>query len=268
MPEDPKELFKDRSKERAAKNQEQQLQAPKRAHRFLSRGKRTRVFYYPACGSDFAYPLQHFSDRCDTFVFCDWTFSDENSFLEQIKKKEIKATRPRRNPDNAPDFLDFPLHQTDVRELANMEHILAEFFPKMPSMLRKFLADPPLAKGHYAELWVTTKRGAKDGPPKFVRVFWLAMEGVNLYWKLFSRNGIAPRILCIKHWGHIGGEWTRFGIWQEHLGRVVQAGPSEPELLVARKGDHDWPWTLPVAEFNDWDDKPVVMWARKKSEKE
>jgi hypothetical protein len=147
-----------------------------------------------------------------------------------------------------------------VKALANMEQFLAKFFPELPWNLAAYLANPLSPKGHYAELWVTTQRGK----PKFVRVFWLAMEGVNLYWKLFAQRGIAPRILCIKNWGHIGGEWTPFGNWQAHLAQVVQAGPRKPELLVARKGDHDWPWTLPVAEFNDWDDQPVMMWARKR----
>jgi hypothetical protein len=79
-----------------------------------------------------------------------------------------------------------------------------------------------------------------------------------------KRTRVPPRILRIKNWGLIGGEWTPFGNWQAHLGKVVQAGPRRPELLVARKGDHDWPWTLCVDEFKDWDDQPVMMWARKR----
>jgi hypothetical protein len=221
-------------------------------------------FYYPACGLDFLYPLQHFSDRCDTFVFCDWKVGDKQLFLDQINT--IKAGRPEGIADVAPDFFDSLLQQADVEKLANMEDILARFFQAMPPNLRRFLADPSSQEKHYAELWITDSGGEK----KFVRVFWFAMEGVNIYWKLFAQHGIAPRILCIKNWGrHDDNDndkkwWTPFGEWQAHLGQVVQDSHSEPEFLVARKGDHNWPWTVPVAEFNDWGEQQVVMWEREK----
>ncbi len=260
MAEDPKEFLRLNS-ERERKTQEQMLKARLYALKLVSTGEEA-CFYYPACGSDFIYPLQYFSDRCDTFVFCDWMGGDENSFLEWIKT--INAAGSPLIPDDAPDFLHFPLDQTDVKDLANMEHILGVFFPDMPANLRGFLADPPSAKGHYAELWVTTRHGINDGPQKFVRVFWLAMEGVNTYWKLFTRNMIAPRILCINNWHHVVGAWAPFGNWQEYLGKVVQEGRCEPEFLVAPKGaPHDWPWRLPVKEFN-WDGQPVMMWAKEK----
>jgi hypothetical protein len=217
-----------------------------------------KCFYYPACGLDFIYPLQHFSKWCDNFIFCDWKVGDRQLFLDQINT--IRAERPEGIADVAPDFFTSVLRRADVRKLANMEEILARFFSEMPSNLRRFLADPPSPERHFAELWITASGGEK----KFVRVFWLGMEGVNIYSKLFSQKNIAPRILCIKNWGLIESEWTSFGTWQAHLGQVVQAGPHKPELLVARKGDHDWPWTRPVTEFTDWDDQPVIMWARKK----
>src|ERR1035437_1305710 len=256
--EQAKTTLKGLSARRAALNQDQPLRARIHAHKALSRGKRGRVCYYPACGSDFAYPIRRFSDRCDTFVFCDWRNGGGGaSFVAAIKG--LKAPRPQRRRDDAPDFIDYPVEEDDVKELANMEHFLAKFFPELPSNLAAYLANPLSPKGHYAGLWVAAKRGK----PKFVRVFWLAMEGVNLYWKLFTQRGIAPRILCIKNWGHIGGEWTPFGNWQANLAQVVQAGPRKPELLVARKGDHDWPWTPRVDEVKGWDNQPVMMWARK-----
>ena len=255
MAEDPKTFFKCISKRRERSTREQMFKAQLYALKFLSKGEEA-CFYYPACGPDFMYPLQHFSGRCETFVFCDWTGGDEEAFLQRIET--IKAPRPQCVPDDAPDFLHFSLDQTDVKALANMEHILEVFFPDMPANLRGFLAAPPSQKGHYVELWIS----ANDGEKKFVRVFWLGMEGVNIYWKLFARNGTAPRILCLKNADHVGGEWTPFGNWQEPLGRVVEDGRSEPEFLVVPKGDqYDWPWTLRVNEF-DWDGQPVVMWAR------
>jgi len=260
MAEDPKAFLKRMGEARAALNQDQPVRARIQAHEALSGGKRGRVFYYPACGSDFAYPLRRFSDRCNTFVFCDWRKGGAAaSFVAAMEG--IKTPRPLRCPDDAPDFIHFPVEEGDVKELANMEHFLATFFPELPSNLAAYLANPPSPRGHYAELWVAGKRGK----PRFVRVFWLAMEGVNLYWKLFAQKGTAPRILCIKNWGHIGGEWTPFGNCWAHLAKVVRDGPSEPELLVARKGDHDWPWTRLVDEYDDWDhDHTVIMWAREK----
>ena len=88
------------------------------------------------------------------------------------------------------------------------------------------------------------------------------MEGTNIYLKLFAKRSAAPLRLCIKNWGHIGGGWTPFGNWQAHLGKAVRAGRVAPELLVAREGDHDWPWTVQVERFEDWDDRPVVVWRK------
>jgi hypothetical protein len=257
MAEDPKAFLKRMSAARAAVNQKQFVRAQTRAHRLLSRGKPTRAFYYPACGSDFVRPLQHFSDRCDTFVFCDWGGGGAAQFVAAMKG--MKADRPRRFPDDAPDFIQFPIDRGRVKELANMGHFLVKFFPELPPNLAAYLGNPPSSKGHYAELWIKPKHGRR----RFVRVFWLAMEAVNLYWKLFARRGIAPRILCIKNWGHIGGEWTPFGNWQAHLGQTVRAGRVAPELLVARENDHDWPWTVQVDRFDDWDERPVLVLKRK-----
>ena len=94
-------------------------------------------------------------------------------------------------------------------------------------------------------------------------VFLVAAEGTCLYLKLFAKQAAAPRTLCIKNWGHIGGEWTPFGNWQAHLANAVRAGRVAPELLVACEGDHDWPWPVQVERFEDWGDRPVVMWERK-----
>lgn len=155
----------------------------------ISTGK-SQCFYYPACGDDFTYPLQHFSDQCDTFVFCDWMAGNKNLFLERIR------TVPGVDPNvNLRDTLPCNLI-ADVKELANMEHILADVFPQMPPNLRRFLANPALQEGHYVELQII----ATGGERKVVRVLWLAMEGVNIYWKLFASKGIAPLILCIKNW--------------------------------------------------------------------
>jgi hypothetical protein len=241
MAEDPKTIFK-RMTEHTRKVRE--------ALTLVSNGE-SRCFYYPACGDDFIYPLQNFSDRCDTFVFCDWRAGNKELFLETIRAVP--------DVELGNELSLYPMK--DVNELASMEHILADFFPQMPPNLRRFVANPASQQGHYVELRITATGGAE----KIVRVFWLAMEGVNIYWKLFARKGIAPRILCIKNWGQSDDEWwTPFGDCWAHLAKVVRDGPSAPELLVARQGDHDWPWTLPVAEFNDWDDQPVIMWAREK----
>jgi hypothetical protein len=257
LPEDPKSFLKRAGAVRERLRRKHVLQARRSALKIIADGGPSDVFYYPACGSDIAYPLRHLSDRCSTFIFCDWTKDAERSFLDVVTK--LKAARPRRIPDDARDFLHFPLGHADVREVAALHHLLVKFFPEMHPNLATYLANPASPKGHYAELWVT----ATDDTPRFIRVLWLGMEGVNLYWKLFAQKRKAPRILCIKNRGDHGDRWTRFGDWQAHLAQVVQAGPRKPELLVARKGDHDWPWTLPVATFNDWENQPVMMWARK-----
>src|ERR1035438_5520621 len=149
MGEDSKEVFKRMSAKRSAVNQDQVIRARIQTHRALAWGKRGRVCYYPVCGSDFAYPLRHFSDRCDTFVFCDWSERGAASFVDAME--EIKAQRPRRSPDDAPDFIHYPVNEGDVKELANMEQFLAKFAPELPPHLTAYLANPPLSKGRSEE---------------------------------------------------------------------------------------------------------------------
>jgi hypothetical protein len=135
-------------------------------------------------------------------------------------------------------------------EWANTVGFVAE---ESRAEIREYLAERPKPKGHYLQIQAGSRR---------LDVFLFAAEGTGLYLKLFAKRGAAPRILCIKNWGHIGGEWTPFGNWQAHLGKAVQAGRVTPELLVAREGDHDWPWPVQVERFEDWDDRPVVMWRK------
>ncbi|MCI0534815.1 MAG: hypothetical protein L0Z50_06280, partial [Verrucomicrobiales bacterium] len=94
--------------------------------------------------------------------------------------------------------------------------------------------------------------------------FFFALEGVSLYVNLFVARQAAPKILCIKNWGHIGGEWTPFGNWQAHLGQVVRDSRRYPEYLIACKGDHDWPYKTFVQDFPDWPEHHPQMWARTK----
>jgi hypothetical protein len=56
--EQAKATFKALSARRAALNQDQPVRARIQAHKALSRGKQGQVCYYPACGSDFDYPLR------------------------------------------------------------------------------------------------------------------------------------------------------------------------------------------------------------------
>jgi hypothetical protein len=239
MAEDPKAIFK-RISNYTRKAQE--------ALESISSGK-SQCFYYPGCGNDFIYPLLHFSDKCDTFVFCDWRVGDRNSFLKEIR------TIPN---VTICDDRSIPV-KDDPKELANMKDILAKFFPQIPPNLRQFLGNPSSKDGQFVEL----RMGNAE---KIVQVFWLAMEGVNVYWKLFASRSIAPRILCIKkNWGvDCDNGWTRFEDCWGHLAAVVRDSACEPEWLVTRENRHNWPWTQLVDRFVDWDDRPVIMWAREK----
>ena len=215
-----------------------------------------KCFYYPCCGSDFSYPLRHFSKWCNNFIFCDWMPGGKGSFLDQINAIQVEP--PEGIPVVAPDSYGDCLHRDKVYDLANIKSILREFFPQVPSTLSRFLVAPSVPEKQYAELWITDS----EGETRFVRVSWLAMEGVNIYWKLFTKRRLAPRILCLKHWGGDDESWTPFGEWEGHLRQLVQNSCAESEFLVARKRDHNWPWKRRVAKFTDWDEEPVVMWAQ------
>ena len=207
------------------------------------------MFYYPACDSDFRYPLKRFIGRCDTFVFCDWLFGgwgNDAAFGDWVD-------RMRQFPVTA----EAPLPDEKVRQLAVLDEEWANAMgfvvADARAEMREYLARRPKPQGHYFQIQVGSTK---------LDVFLFAAEGTCLYLKLFAKRGAAPRILCIKNWGHIGGEWTPFGNWQAHLGNAVRASRLTPELLVAREGDHDWPWPVQVERLEDWDDRAVVMWRK------
>jgi len=261
--ESPNGFLRKLAAEGACRRRAQLLQARTSALKFIADGDSDGVFYYPACGSDLEYPLRHFSERCQTFVFCDWTPGAQESFLEAVTK--LKAEREVAVRDKQPVFLHFPLAPSDLKDLAVLHGLLVKSFPGMHPNLAAYVGSPASAKGHYAQLWIT---GA-DSKTRIVRVFWFTMEAVNLYSRLFAQKRKAPRILCIKTRCQNWDGWTRFGDWQAHLAKAVQDGPRKPRWLVAREGKHDWPWTLLVDRFEDWDfradEPPVMMWARSRN---
>ncbi len=242
MAEDPKEFLR-RMSAHTTKVEE--------ALKSIESGK-SHCFYYPGCGNDFIYPLQHFSDKCDTFVFCDWKVGDRDSFLERMRTIPDVTIRN----DTSLPVIDA------LKRLANMEDILARFFPQIPPNLRQFVGNPAIKAGEEGQ-FVELKIGNAE---KIVKVFWLAMEGVNVYWRLFGKHRIAPRILCIKK--HLGLDcdngWTHFEDWGGYLAAVVRDSACEPEWLVTRENGHNWPWTQVVDRFVDWDDRPVIMWGRQR----
>jgi hypothetical protein len=249
MAEDPKAIFRRSAEQQAARESAAKAERQKQAIGLLETLPDRQVFCYPGCGTDFGRPVTQFSNRCDTFIFCDWLFGrwgDDGAFVDWVD-----------GFDQFPITAKCPLPDETVRqfteldeEWANTVGFVAE---EARAEIREYLAERPKPKGHY--LQIQTGSGRLD-------VFLFAAEGTNLYLKLFAKRGAAPRILCIKNWGHIGGEWTPFGNWQAHLGNAVRASRVTPELLVAREGDHDWPWPVQVDRFEDWDDRAVVMWRK------
>src|ERR1035437_437287 len=249
MPEDPKVLLRRLSRQQAARDAAAKAERQQQALGLLGNLNARNVFYYPACGSDFGRPVTQFSARCDTFIFCDWLFGrwrDEAAFADWVD-----------GFDQFPITAKCPLPDETVRQLAELDEESADTVgfvaERSRAEIREYLAERPKPKGHYQQIQVGGSR---------LDVFLFAAAGTGLYLKMFAKWRRGPRILCIKNWGHIGGEWTPFGNWQAHLGNAVRAGRVTPELLVAREGDHDWPWPVQVERFEDWDDRPVVMWRK------
>jgi hypothetical protein len=249
MPEDPKVLLRRLSGQQAARVAAANAERQQQALGLLGNLKARNVFYYPGCGTDFSRPVTQFCDRCDTFIFCDWlfgTWSGEAGFAEWVD-----------GFDQFPITAICPLPDESVRQLAALDEEWASTVgfvaEEAQAEIRVYLKERPEPKGHYLQIQVGARR---------FDVFLFAAEGTNLYLKLFAKRSAAPRILCIKNWGHIGGEWTPFGNWEAHLGKAVRARRVASELLVAREGDHDWPWPIQVERFEDWDDRPVVMWRK------
>jgi hypothetical protein len=130
----------------------------------------------------------------------------------------------------------------------NWRRVVGVGTKQAPHLMRDYLARCPQPKGRYFQV---------EFQKRSLDVFLFAAEGTSLYLNLFAMRGTAPRILCIKNSGNAGGEWTHFGKWQGPLGRTVREGRIWPKLLLAREGDHDWPWG--GERFEDWEDRAVIL---------
>lgn len=226
-------------------------QTLERAAKFLAKPYRGGVFFYPACGDDYEYPLHRFGSACHTFVFCDWkTFSEPLDCLQPGRSvaKGISCTAP------------CPLGAEAIESLGDMTTLLRnQFGPPNQGMdyqLCAYLGRLHPRKGWYAEL--------ANGVATIIKCFFFHLEGVNLYRKLFSSRNVAPEVMCIKNWGNIGGEWTQFGKWNAPLGQSLRHDSRQPKFIITDR-KHDWPYKQLVEKFPGWSSSCPRMWAETES---
>ena len=197
-----------------------------------------KVCFYPACGFDWN-PIQRFTDRCRTFIYCDW-----DSYY-------------------TPDRLERALHQLPAGlELENMEPVDDELLEEITETLVPAHLQPPAQPP--AEEWghrIILRSGGRR-----VKLFFLLTEGVKTYWSLFKSLSITPEILCIIKQDR---NWTDFALWANPLGRVVHSQwPKSPKYLAVGPEQHDWPlWNVEAARFENWTtqfgDYTVLLWRRR-----
>jgi len=216
---------------------------PEAAANFLL-NPRGDVFFYPACGNDFDYPLLNFGRACRTFIFADWAGGD--AAAKGIPRWPEKGDRLT---DQISCTASLELSPQSIEPLGNMTSLLNRHFNDqvggLPSSVCRYLGTGgPRPRGaRYAEF--------ADGQPEPIRFYHLCLEGVSLYENLFAARKIAPRILCIKRCGGIGG-WTHFRDGQAHLAKLIKRTRRWPQYLIVDEGNHDWPYPHLVQEFVDW----------------
>src|SRR5207237_401714 len=89
-----------------------------------------------------------------------------------------------------------------------------------------------------------------------ISLFYFRAEAVTLYFNLFNKQSVAPRIICLKQCedGFGGQNWTTFRNWHGPLGRLVQENRMKPELIVTSYDppEYNWPWQRIWQEHPHW----------------
>ena len=180
----------------------------------------SRTFFYPACDVDWQ-PLHRFTHLCDTFVYCDMQ-ADSKRFDDF--KSVIKQDIPPGVGLRVESVQD--IKNDDVRQLAE------------PSGMEFNVPGVESPWGKSVRLVRTV--GAVE---RKITLFYLRAEGVTLYTNLFSKRGVAPRVVCVK--GRESDNWTTFRLWDGFLGRALWDNPAQPQIVVAdgEQPEYDWPWS-------------------------
>ena len=225
---------------------------PEQSVSLVERLKVGDAFFYPSSGFDW-FPLSRFSDRCSVFIYCDY-FKKLQDFTAAVSS--IHTGTPDRNT----------LRCEAIHELTPAE-LGCSSTGAPPSFLTR--AELEAYQRCYRRVGSPQGWGRKvdvlvnvDGNERRVVLIFLCADGVATYLKLFNEQKQAPRFLCIKCCGDgFGFNWTNYNDWSEPLGRAVLANLRDnrkaPDYLITDR-EHDWPWSVAVHQFVDWDDRPTL----------
>lgn len=202
-----------------------------------------RVFFYPGSSADWE-PLHRFTHECDTFIFCDWETNpdavDGNFGVPGLETQLIA-----------------PLDEETVSYLADATRI----HPRIWRIVKQ--GNPPSVEpwGKYALL----VRSVGNIQRK-LHYFYLGIEGVTVFFNLFTPVRAAPHTICLKGIGDFAGNWTNFHDWDRPLGQLVRMCHIKPTYLTAEGGPHEsWPYPKLWQRFPDWERSPAT-YVRKEHE--
>ena len=182
--------------------------------------------YYPASGTE-GQLVKHFSDRFNSFVYCDYDVGEERvrEELSGFKGYGIMAGRA--------------LHREEL--------IPNGWVPELPPGLRPDAAMPRMGLQHepfayWAILQRSPDRGEEHGPERFSLLF-VGGDGVASYQALFWTNGAAPEGLAIINPGTgFGNNYTDFRKVGSPLHWMVMNNPHGRPRLVAYSGGVPFAW--------------------------
>jgi hypothetical protein len=177
-----------------------------RSHKKLTRVRRQpqvilenisehRVLFYPGAGLDWE-PIHRLTHQCDTLIFCDW----------------------ETNPDVVNDRFAVPGLRTQIVVPLDTETITrladaSRLHPRIWRIVKRDGPPPVAAWGKYARL-VRSVGNEK----RTIHFFYLGMEGVTVFFNLFTPLRAAPQTLCLVGVGGFAGNWTNFHDWDRPLG--------------------------------------------------
>ncbi|MCI0621382.1 MAG: hypothetical protein L0387_06895, partial [Acidobacteria bacterium] len=149
------------AKKSGATEQERNLQV--QAEITLLGLKGAKAFYYPACGTDWEFPLGEFQEKCDTFIFCDWPWA-HNEHEADGNMRHLGWLVPGYSfRENLVCNHSCPLDCNFVEKLDDMTGSLAKFFggpnTGMRSELCEYLGQRKEPWARYAELVLTLPNG-------------------------------------------------------------------------------------------------------------
>ncbi len=179
--------------------------------------------YYPACGLN-GTPVKFLAGNVLSFVYADYGVTRE-AFLRNLN-----------GTDEHSGFMGY--HAILQREIFREDVVPIGWSPSIlphdERDIRRLMEVESRCKpfGHWS-VWKRDASTDSSAGPELFSFFYMAGEISAIYQGLYSRLGIAPKVIAIIQPGSMGGEWENTPSDESFFKRVVRSSPAGmPEYLL------------------------------------